>query len=314
MVMLGIIGLGRMGGYHASIAQKLDDVRLIGVADPVLVACEKISDGAVLKSADYKEWIDLVDAVIISVPTEFHFSIARDCLERGKHVLLEKPLTKTVEEAEALFELAKKKQCALHVGHVERFNGAVQELRSIVKDPFLIESHRMGPFASRVQNDSVVLDLMIHDLDIILNLINSPVKSVGALGRKVYSSSCDAATVQLGFENGVAAHIVSSRASQIKQRTMTINQKDEYINLDFTTQDISIHRHATSSVHIGADQLKYKQETSVEHLFVHKENPLKLEVQHFINAIKIQEHLCNPEQDIIALKITIEVEKILGLR
>ncbi len=314
MVNIGIIGLGRMGGYHASIASQMAGVKLVGVADPLVAAQEKIKNDTVIKSKDYKEWIEFVDGVIISVPTEYHFSIAYDCLKRGKHVLLEKPLTKTIKEAEELFELAEKKGCALHVGHVERFNGAVQELRSIIKEPFLIESHRMGPFASRVQKDSVVLDLMIHDLDIILNLINSPVTSVGALGKKIYSSSCDAATVQLGFANGVAAHIVSSRASQIKQRTMTINQKDEYINLDFTTQDISIHRHATSSVQIGHDQLRYKQETKVEHLFVHKENPLKLEINYFVNAIRDKKYLCNPEQDIAALKITIEIEKILGLR
>lgn len=314
MVKLGIIGLGRMGGYHASVCAQIPNVTLVGVADSDEKNFDKVRTKTTIKSNDYTTWIDQVDGVIIAVPTEYHYAIAKDCLERGKHVLLEKPLTKHLYEAEELFEIAKKNNRALHVGHIERFNGAVQELKKIIDKPFVIESHRMGPFSPRVQADSVVLDLMIHDLDIILNLIDSPVTSVSAHGNKVYSSSCDVASVQLGFANGTTAHIVSSRASQVKKRTMSMHQKDEYIKLDFTTQDIAVHRHASSSVQVGSDQLKYKQESSIEHLFVYRDNPLKQEVEHFVASILSGNNLINPEQDLCALKLTFDIERLLGVR
>ncbi|MFH0898751.1 MAG: gfo/Idh/MocA family oxidoreductase, partial [bacterium] len=177
-----------------------------------------------------------------------------------------------------------------------------------------IESHRMGPFVPRVQNDSVILDLMIHDLDIILNLVNAPIKNISSHATKVYTNSCDIASVSISFENGVMANIISSRASQIKKRTMTIHQKNEFIFLDFTTQDITIHRQASSSVQISSDQLKYKQAGIIEHLFVYKDNPLKLEVEHFINSVRAKQNLHHPEQDLIALNVTFDIERQLGLR
>ncbi|MBY0353530.1 Gfo/Idh/MocA family oxidoreductase [Candidatus Babeliales bacterium] len=314
MINVGIIGLGHMGGYHASVCSLLTHVNLVGIADPDTKNWAKIKNQHTIKTTNYHDWIELVDAVIIAVPTDFHYSIAKDCLLRGKHVFIEKPLTKSIEEAEELFSLAYKSNLALHVGHVERFNGAVQELKKIIDKPFLIESHRMGPFQPRVQGDSLILDLMIHDLDIILNLVNSPVKKLHTHGSTFHTSSCDLATVQIQFENGVIANLVSSRVSQIKKRTMEIHQEKSYILLDFTTQDIAIHRHASSSVHVGSDALKYKQESMIEHLFVYKDNPLKLEVEYFVNAIREKQNLFNPEQDLSALNITFDIERQLGIR
>lgn len=314
MIKLGVIGLGKMGGYHASVCSTLPQVTLVGVADYDVKTWDKVKNPNTLKTQDYREWLDLVDGVIIAVPTDYHYEVTKECLKKGKHVLLEKPLTRTLDEAIELFALAKQHELALHVGHVERFNGAVQELKKIIDQPYLIESHRMGPFAPRVQQDSVILDLMIHDLDIILNLIDSPVKTINQHVSNVYTQNGDIATVQLIFENGVIANIISSRASQIKKRTMTIHQKDAHISLDFTTQDIAIHRRATTSVDVGADQLKYKQESMVEHLFIYKDNPLKLEVENFTNAIKTKQNLSNADKDLIALKITFDIEKQLGLR
>ncbi len=314
MIKLGIIGLGHMGNYHASVCQTLLHATLTAVADLNSTHLEKIKKPDVIKSANYLDWIDLVDGVIIALPTELHYSVAKDCLLRGKHVLLEKPLTKTCAEAEELFALAASLNLSLHVGHIERFNGAIQELKKIVTNPYLIESHRMGPFNPRVARDSVVLDLMIHDLDIILNMIPSPVKTISAQGRAVHSDSCDIASVQLGFENGVIAHLTSSRASQIKKRTMAVHQEREYMFMDFTTQDLTIHRHASSSIQIGVDQLKYKQEGTVEQVFVYKDNPLKLEIEHFLKSIMTQQNLTNPREDLAALEVTFAIEKALGLR
>jgi predicted dehydrogenase len=317
MVRLGVIGLGKMGGYHASICtqlQSLHSLKLVGVADANEANFKKIIDPDVIKSKNYTDWIDQVDAVIVAVPTNFHYPIVKDCLARGKHVLVEKPITKSLLEAENLINTAKESGVSLHIGHVERFNGAIQELKKIINTPLMIETHRMGPFDARVSKDSVVLDLMIHDLDIILQFIDSPVKSLSAQGQKVYSDSCDIVSVQIGFENGAFAHLTASRASQIKKRTMEVHQKNEYVLLDFTTQDISIHRQMNTSTQIiGTEQLKYKQESLVERVFVYKDNPLKLEIEHFLNSIKNKTNQIHPEQNLTAIKLTIEIEKLLGI-
>ena len=309
MVKLGIIGLGKMGGYHASACKLIPSVNLIGVSDPNQEHWEKVKSTKVIKSKDYHEWIDFVDGVIIATPTDLHYPIAKEILSRGKHVLIEKPLTKQIEHAKELFDIAAQKKCALHIGHVERFNGAVQELKKIINKPYLIESYRMGPFASRVQNDTVILDLMIHDLDIILGIVNSPIKSISVVGRKIKSDKCDIAVVNIAFENGTLANIISSRASHIKKRTMSIHQKNEFIELNFTSQDISIHKHTSESVQVDHNQLQYKQEETVERLFVYKDNPLKLEIEHFARSIKSGKRLIDPEQDLSALKITLDLEK-----
>jgi predicted dehydrogenase len=314
MIKLGVIGLGHMGGYHLSALSLIPSVKIIGVADPCEKNLLKARDISIQKSINYHDWLDSVTAVVIAVPTEHHYAIAKDCLEHKKHVFVEKPLTKTTEEAHDLLSYAREHNLTLHIGHIERFNGAVQELKKIINEPFLIESHRMGPFVPRVQRDSVVLDLMIHDLDIVLNLVESPVKDFSVQGRRVYSDSCDIASVQLLFENGVIANIISSRASQVKMRTMVIHQKSEFIQLDFTTQDIFIHRQGASSVQVGADQLRYKQEALIERLFVYKENAIKLELEYFINAVKSGNNRVNLEQDISALALAIDIEKRLGLR
>jgi predicted dehydrogenase len=311
MVKLGIIGLGHMGGYHATASQLISGVNLVAAADPNIQNWEKIKSSKIIKTKDYLEWLDKVDAVIIATPTQFHYPIAKDCLLKGKHVLVEKPLTKDIAQATELFEIAQNKNCTLHIGHVERFNGAVQELKKIIKHPHLIESCRIGPFAPRVQTDTVILDLMIHDLDIILNLVNSPVKKFGIIGNKIKSNLTDIAVVQINFENGVLANIISSRAAQIKQRTMCIHQSDAFIKLDFTTQDISIHRNVTENVKIGSDQLKYSQEGMVERLFVYKDNPLKLEIENFIKAVKTGKDRTSPQNDLAALDLTLKLEKLI---
>jgi predicted dehydrogenase len=313
MTRLGVIGLGHMGGYHASICTLLPNVELVGIADLNEKNWTKVKSSKVIKTNDYNKWIDFVDAVIIAVPTEFHHPVAKDCLLRGKHVLLEKPLTRTIQEAQELFSIAKQQNLSLHVGHVERFNGAVQELKKFVNNPYLIECHRLGPFTPRPQKDSVVLDLMIHDLDLVLNLVNSPVQSMNIVNNNVHTKCGDIAILQIKFENGTLANIVSSRASQIKKRTMSVHQKECFLKLDFTTQDISIHSHTSNSVKIGNNQVKYKQAGTFKRLFVYKDNPLKIEIENFVKSIKLGGKSLKPNQDMIALKLALEIEKNLVL-
>ncbi|MFA5074894.1 MAG: Gfo/Idh/MocA family oxidoreductase [Candidatus Babeliales bacterium] len=311
MLKIGVIGLGHMGGYHASNCRLIPNIQLVGVADTKKENWEKIKIENIIKTENYKDLFNSVDAFIIAVPTDLHYKIAKDCLENKKHVLVEKPITKNLLQAKELFEIAQKNNLALHIGHVERFNGAVQELKKIIQDPYLIECHRMGPFIQRVQNDSVIMDLMIHDIDILLNLVNSQVKSFSVIGNRINTNLSDIAAVIITFQNGVLAKIVSSRVSQTKQRTMCIHQKNSFIKLDFTTQDISIHKSASDSVKIGSDQLKYKQESTIERLFVYKDNPLKLEIENFVNSIKTGKQLSDAQQDLSALSLTLKIEEIL---
>jgi predicted dehydrogenase len=314
MIKLGVIGLGHMGTYHASVSASLPAVQLVGVADVNEANFAKVKTPGVVCTTDYTTLLPLVDAVIIALPTDLHYAVAKDALLAGKHVLIEKPLTRTIEQAQELFDIAARNNCTLHVGHVERFNGALQELKKILNTPYLINMKRVGPFNARVAQDSVILDLMIHDLDLVLNLVPSKLLSFNVVGRKIQSTNCDIADVQLVFENGAIANVLASRASQIKNRSMAIHQANEYIHLNFTTQDLAIHRGTSSSVQVGQDQLRYKQESLIEHVFVYKDNPLKLEIEHFVRTVPTGATHNKPVEDTAALRLTFAIEEKLGLR
>jgi predicted dehydrogenase len=210
--------------------------------------------------------------------------VARDLLEAGISVLVEKPMTPTLEEARELFAVSQRCGAILHVGHVERFNGAVDELKQIVSSPILVESRRLGPFVPRVQKDTVVMDLMIHDIDIVLNLIDSKPVQLAAQGASVHTEVADVATVQIRFASGAVATITASRATEEKIRTLAITQPDAYIVLDYTEQDIHIYRRAAQEYTMNRGTIRYRRASFVEHLKVHRDNPLKLEIQHLLGA------------------------------
>ena len=276
-----------MGQYHILVYAELWDVDLVGIVDADAGKAARLAAQYDSQAfADHRELFGKVDVVSISVPTPLHFQIAKDFLEAGISVLLEKPLTSTLEEARELFRIARERNVVLHVGHVERFNGAVQELRKIVANPILVESRRLGPFVPRVQHDTVVMDLMIHDVDIVLGLVDSEVRRITAAGARVHSARSDVANVQILFESGTVANITASRATEHKVRTLAITQPDAYIFLDYTDQDIQIHRRAASEYVLNRESIRYRQESFVEHLFVHKENPLKLEILHILKAVR----------------------------
>jgi len=229
--------------------------------------------------------IQNVDAVVIAAPTFLHHTLSKLALTAGKHVLVEKPIAESVEQAKELVELAAKNKLILQVGHVERFNGAILELGKIVDTPMLIESRRLAPFNARIKDVGVVLDMMIHDIDIVLNLVNSDVVTVHAVGQKFVSEHEDVATVVLKFANGCVATIAASRNTQAKIRTLNITDKNAYIKLDFADQEIELHRQASSNTQMSLESIRYKQESIVEKIFVHKDNPLKQEHEHFVKCI-----------------------------
>lgn len=312
-VRAGVVGVGQMGQYHVGVYSELFNVELVGVADcdraRAVTIAEKYNTQAY---DDYRDLLAAVDVVSIAVPTSRHYLVARDFLKAGVHVLLEKPIAHTMEEARDLFRLAGINRVVLHIGHVERFNGAIQELKKIVHEPWLIESRRLGPFVPRIKEDGVVLDLMIHDIDIILNLVDAPVQKIYALGKSIYSGREDLANVQICFQNGCIANIIASRATEIKIRTMAITQRDAYIFLDYTDQDIRVHRQASSEHIVTRGTLRYRQESLIERIFVHKENPLKLEIRHLIDcATNGAPRVVSVDEELRSLQVALQILELL---
>ncbi len=312
MLKIGVVGIGHMGRYHVNILAGIENVKLVAVCDANQEAVDKVADSYNIKGfTDYKKFLKTVDAVVVAVPTFLHYKFASEALEAGKHVMVEKPITKTVYYAEKLIKLAEKKNLFLQVGHVERFNAAVQELQHVVDQPYLIQTERLGP-PSRIMDVGVVLDLMIHDIDIVLAIAHSKVVGVSAFGSKVYSEFEDVANAILYFENGVVANLTASRVTTNKIRTMAISQKDAYIFLDYATQDMTIHRQPHTDYFVAREEIRYRQESLVERLFIHKDNALKLELEHFVDCIGEQRKpIRHPEADITALKIAKQIMDLI---
>ena len=286
-IKVGVIGVGKMGEYHVGVLSELREVNLTVVSDTSADRGEIISQRyGVPYLKDYKEALKQMDAAIIAVPTGLHYEVGKEVLNSGVHVLMEKPCADNLDHARELFDIADQNNLILQVGHIERFNGAVQELHKIVDDPIYVECKRMGPFVERMKDDGVVLDIMIHDIDILLNLIDSKVSHINVMGKSVFTDRDDLVSVQLEFENKCIANIVASRASQNKIRTLSVTQKDSYIILDYTDQEIYVHRQSSSEHTLSKGSLRYKQESLIERIFVHKDNPLKLEDKHFIDCVK----------------------------
>jgi len=311
-----VVGAGHMGQYHVLALAELWGVDLVGVVDTDFERARRVAAPYGVRAfRDHRELAGEVDFATVAVPTERHFDVARELLEAGAHVLVEKPMTSTLEEAKELFRVARQRKRVLHVGHVERFNGAVQELRKIVERPILIESRRLGPFVPRVQSDSVVMDLMIHDIDIVLGLVDSEPRKMTAVGASVHSSVTDVATVQIVFDSGAMATITASRATEEKIRTLAITQPEAYIVLDYGTQDIQIHRRADQEYTLNRESIRYRQASFVEHLLVHKDNPLKLEIRHLIGAVRSAQasgQIELPEaEDLRSLAVALEIERMI---
>jgi predicted dehydrogenase len=311
-----VVGAGHMGHYHTLVFAELWDVDLVGVVDTDLERARTVAGKYdTLPFADHRDLIGRADVVSVCVPTEAHFAVARDLLEAGVSVLVEKPMTSTLDQARELFRIARASGAVLHVGHVERFNGAVQELRKIVDRPILIQSRRLGPFVPRVQKDSVVMDLMIHDLDIVLGLVDAEPRRLTAVGTTVASELVDVVNAQIQFASGAIATITASRATEQKIRTLEVTQPDAYIVLDYADQDIRIHRRAAQDYTVNRESIRYRQASFVEHLFVHKDNPLKLEILNLIraarNALDTGVVELMEADDLRSLGVALEIERMI---
>ncbi|NOX24915.1 MAG: Gfo/Idh/MocA family oxidoreductase [Deltaproteobacteria bacterium] len=238
---VGVIGVGYLGRYHAEKYAKMKDVELVGVADNSPGRAKEIAAGLHTRMfSDYHELLKLVDAASIVVPTKNHFQVAMDCLEYGLDILIEKPITKSISEADAIVSKARSCHRIVQVGHIERFNPAVMAMEQYLDKPIFIEAQRLHAFSPRGTDVDVTLDLMIHDLDIVMSIANSPIKHIHAIGSPVITDTSDLANARLLFENGCCANLTASRVSKTNTRKLRIFQKQSYISLDFNKKEIWI--------------------------------------------------------------------------
>ena len=234
MLKAGVLGAGHLGKIHLKLLNQSNKYELVGFYDPIEENAQKVAEEfGYTKFNSIDELIEAVDIVDIVTPTLSHFDCAKKAIEKGKHIFIEKPITKTVEEAETLITLADKHQVKGQVGHVERFNPAFTAVKSSIANPMFIETHRLAEFNPRGTDVPVVLDLMIHDIDVILSVVNSKVKNVHASGVSVISDTPDIANARIEFENGCVANLTASRISLKNMRKSRFFQRDAYIAVDF---------------------------------------------------------------------------------
>jgi len=271
---IGIAGLGSIGKNHARILAELPDCDLAAVYDTNPETAREIAEKCGTRAvATLEECADAVDAATIATPTPTHYAIAEQLLKAGKHLLVEKPITETTGDARKLVELSQETGRILQVGHVERFNPVMSKLEGLLTQPRFIEAHRLSPYPNRSIEIGVVLDLMIHDLEIILHMVRSPVKSIDAVGVAVLSRGEDIATVRLHFQNGCVANVTASRISPEKLRKIRVFQREGYVSLDYQNQTGEIYRLAGGRI--------VREEVEIE-----KDEPLKLELAAFVECAR----------------------------
>ncbi|MBW2602153.1 MAG: Gfo/Idh/MocA family oxidoreductase [Deltaproteobacteria bacterium] len=238
---IGVVGVGHLGQFHAEKYARMEGVELVGIADIIADRANDVANRLGTKAfTDYKDLIEKVDAASIVVPTDLHFPASHDFLEAKVDLLIEKPITETLDDADTLIQLADSKGLIIQVGHLERFNPAILALSEVIDRPLFIESDRLSGFGERGTEVDVVLDLMIHDIDIILSLVKSPIKSIHAVGVPVVTPLVDIANARLIFENGCVANVTASRISMKSMRKIRFFQKDTYVSVDYASHDVTI--------------------------------------------------------------------------
>jgi predicted dehydrogenase len=280
-IRTAVIGVGYLGRFHAQKYAALPDSSLIAVVDARSDARDRVAAEVGCRAvADYREILGEVDAVSIATPTPLHFPLAQQCLERGVHVLVEKPVTETPEQARALIAAAARHGRVLQVGHLERFNAAILALEGTLGTPRFIESHRLAPFKERGTDVNVVLDLMIHDIDLIQSLVGAPIESIDAVGASVFSSGLDIANARIRYANGCVANTTASRVSMKMERKLRLFQDDAYVSIDLQQKVLTIVRKPPASAAVAPGQVVI-EERSYE-----QGDALKLEIEAFLRAVR----------------------------
>jgi len=301
-VKVGIIGVGYLGMQHARILSYLEEAELKGVADIDFTKAMQIGNRhGVSYCQNYEDMLDDIDAAIVATPTSEHFSVSVNLLRNGKSVLVEKPITETIEQGEQLVEEARKRGLILQVGHLERFNPAVEAVENMIREPRFIEVQRLGSFSARSLDIDVVLDLMIHDLDIILAMIKDEVNVIRASGIHVLSEKIDIANARLEFKAGCVATLTASRVHQGKVRKLRIFEPTVYYSVDYIDQEVKVF------------PLDGRQ-TDIKTLRIQKEEPLKKELINFLDCVRAgKTSKVSGEEGLRALRLAYSVLKEAAL-
>jgi predicted dehydrogenase len=274
-VRAAVVGVGYLGRHHARIYAELEGVELIGVVDSNRKQADDIAaQYGCAAFSDHREILDKVDALSIVTPTTAHYAVARDCIAAGKDLLIEKPITTTIEEADCLIQQAAKKGVLIQVGHLERFNPVLEALTPLIQNPVFLEAERISPFQGRGTDVDITLDLMIHDIDIVLGIMQgNPVTSVKASGMRLMTKTIDVAKAWLDFENGTHALLTASRVAPDKSRKLTVYQKDCHLIMDYQAMEIK-------KYYVQGGAIAY------DVISVERTEPLKEELRHFIACIR----------------------------
>jgi predicted dehydrogenase len=321
-----------MGQHHTRVLSLLKDIELVGVADiNVERGLDIASKYRIRFFEDYRDLLPHVEAVCIAVPTRLHHSVGMTCLQSGVHVLIEKPIASSIAEAESLVNAAAESGCILQVGHIERFNPAFQELNKVLKteDLLALEAHRMSPYSHRANDVSVVLDLMIHDIDLLLELVGSPVIRLTASGSRVSQNQrdlrishrqvrqspalqpVDYVTATLGFANGVVATLTASKVTHRKIRRLVAHCHNSLTEADFLNNEILIHRQTTADYMTDYGQVLYRQDGLIEKVYTSKIEPLHAELEHFVNCVRGgQQPSVGGQQALKALRLASLIEQM----
>jgi predicted dehydrogenase len=299
-VKVGVIGVGYLGQHHARIFSEIEGAELIAVVDIDSQKASALAEKYGCKAyADYREILPEVDALSIVTPTTAHYKIALVGLQAGKDMLIEKPITATVKEADELIDEAKKRDCIIQVGHLERYNPAILAAADFFSEPLFIESERLSPFLGRATDVDVTLDLMIHDIDIMLSLIAMPVKNIRAVGAKVLTDKIDVAKAWLEFENGCIALATVGRLSPEKSRKLKVFQKNSHLVIDYQSSEIK--RFFRSGEGISTEIIKPE-----------KKEPLKEELKDFIRCVQERKRpTVSAREGRHALKVVLEINKMI---
>ncbi len=290
MLNVGVFGVGHLGKYHLNNWKEIQGVKLVGFFDPNNDIAKEVAASYGLKRfLDEDKLFDACDIIDVVVPTDRHFEVCMRALRKGKHVFVEKPLAHTMEEAKALVGMVREANVKMQVGHVERFNPAYLAIKNVPINPMFIEVHRLAQFNPRGTEVSVILDLMIHDIDIVLSMVKSGVKNIHASGVAVMTETPDIANVRIEFNNGCVANLTSSRISMKKMRKMRLFQKDTYIGIDFLekkTEIIKLKQPSDTNVFsFDLDTPNGKKTIAVANPEVSQASAIKLELESFVDAI-----------------------------
>jgi len=317
MLKVGVVGVGHLGKHHARIFNRIADCQLVGVYDKVFDRAKEIADMYQVKTFEnYEDMLNEVDAVDVAATTTWHYDLAKPALLKGCHVFLEKPITSEIAQAEELLKIAKEKNLFIQVGHIERFNPVILKVEDEIQNPMFIESHRLAPFNPRGSDVPVVLDLMIHDIDLILSFVKSDISDIRASGVGILTPSIDIANARLEFENGAIANVTASRISMKRERKIRFFQKDAYISLDFQEKKVSVLRKSENINKILPQILMGNTNFDPQDLVDMKEinadditkDALTMELESFVSSINENKNpIVDGEAGTKALRIAMEI-------